>query len=75
MSRRVGDGTVLVNLATNAIFELNETGGRIWALLTEGCPALADTISAEFGIDRSVAAEAVDRLLQQLQAAGLVSTR
>jgi hypothetical protein len=75
VSRRVGDGTVLVHLATNGIFELNETGARIWELLTEGCPTPADTISAEFGIDRSIAMDAIDRLMQQLQAAGLVSTR
>jgi hypothetical protein len=73
VSRRVGDGTVLVHLATNRIFELNETGARIWELLGEGCPALADTISAEFGIDRSVAAEAVDRLVGQLRAEGLLT--
>ena len=75
VSRRVGDGTVLVHLATNSIFELNETGARIWELLTQGCTTPADTISAEFGVDRSVAADAVDRLVQQLQAAGLVSTQ
>ena len=75
VSRRVGDGTVLVNLATNGIFELNETGARIWELVTEGCPALADTISAEFSIDRPAAASAVDRLIQELQAAGLLTAK
>ena len=65
-----------MNLATNRIFELNETGARIWELLADGSPAPADTISAEFSIDRPAAAAAIERLIQELQAAGLLkSTR
>lgn len=75
VSRRVGDGTVLVHLSTNRIFELNETGARIWELLTEGCQTVAETISAEFQIDRAAAAQAVDRLIEQLRAEGLLASR
>src|SRR5215207_8182687 len=36
VAQRIGDDVVLVHLRTNRIFELNATGGRVWALLAAG---------------------------------------
>ena len=36
ISRRIDAGTVLINLRTNKIYELNATGSRIWELLKDG---------------------------------------
>jgi len=33
LARRLPGGAVLVHMRTNRIFELNETGARIWELL------------------------------------------
>ena len=36
LTRRLDRATILVHLVTNRIFELNETGTRVWELLGEG---------------------------------------
>jgi hypothetical protein len=51
--RRLGDTGVLVHLGTNEIFEINDTGARIWELLAEGQlpEAIVGTLVSEFDID------------------------
>jgi hypothetical protein len=41
VSRRVGNGGVLVHLGTSHVYELNETGWTVWEGLDRGTP-LAD---------------------------------
>ncbi len=74
VARRLGDGGVLVHLPSNRIFELNDTGMRIWELLVEGLPleAIARTLVAEFGVDEVHCGSEVRRLSGELQAAGLL---
>jgi hypothetical protein len=60
LSRRVGDESVLVDVSTNRIFSLNETGARLWDLLQEGLePAEAFArLRAEFDVaERELLAE------------------
>jgi hypothetical protein len=75
VSRRLGDGTVLVHLPSNRIFELNDTGARIWELISEGRDDVAAALSEEFSVDPAAATEAVDRLVAELRAEGLLTPR
>ncbi len=74
VARRIDQGTVLINLRTNQIYELNTTGTRIWELLREGCDrgAILDRLLAEFEVDARVAAEAIDDTVAQLAREGLL---
>jgi Coenzyme PQQ synthesis protein D (PqqD) len=76
VSKPVGDAIVLVHVASNRIFELNQSGARIWALVERGasrdeiCRRLSeefDVGNAEGNIDASV-----DDLLAQLASQGLI---
>ena len=75
VSRRLGDATVLVHLPTNRIFELNDTGARIWDLIAEGRDDVAAVLTAEFPVDRAAADAAVENLVAQLRAERLLSVR
>lgn len=74
VARRMGDRAVLVHLKTNAIFELNDSGVRIWELIREhGAPdAVADALVEEFSIDRARAERDVHELVAELKSAGLL---
>jgi hypothetical protein len=52
--RRIGSTAVLVDMATNQIFELNATGYRVWELLGEGLDheSIGDRLVREFDVDR-----------------------
>ena len=73
VSKPVGDAIVLVHVASNRIFELNESGARVWALVEGGasrdeiCRRLRD----EFGPDAKLDAD-VDELLATLASQGLI---
>lgn len=74
VARRLGDSAVLIRLTTNRIYELNETGARVWELLQGGLSVdtAIDTLAAEFDAARPVIASEVEQLLQKLSAEGLV---
>ncbi len=76
ISRRLDRAGVLVHLSTNRIFELNETGIRIWELLAEGRDrqSLIDHLVREFDVDAERAAREVSDLLHQLQQEGLIGS-
>ncbi|MGE0705479.1 MAG: PqqD family protein [Vicinamibacterales bacterium] len=65
---------VLVHLETNRIYELNETGARIWALLGEGLDraAICSRLSVEFGVSGPETEHEVDDLLADLEREGLI---
>jgi hypothetical protein len=74
VASRLGEGGVLVHLKTNRIFELNETGIRIWELLGQGMP-VADIVAAlqqEFEVDEPSAHAETRALLDALEGEGLV---
>jgi len=66
--RRMGESAVLVHLSTNQIYELNETGTRIWELLEQGRSSteINDQLCAEFTVSSTEAREAYNNLLTHL---------
>jgi hypothetical protein len=74
VTRRLGDSVVLVNLSNNEIYELNPTGARALELIQTGAgrDQLVDQLAAEFAADRSTISGDVDRLVSELEQAGLI---
>ena len=74
--RVLGDGAVLVNLATNRIFELNDTAAAAWTRLVRGesRDAIASALTAEFDVDLKTALEAIDTLVTDLVRADLIES-
>ena len=72
--RALGAGGVLVDLSTDTIFELNETGARIWSLIADGASQqqVVETLVAEFSIDASSAEAQVERYCAVLLEHGLL---
>lgn len=68
LARRMPGGAVLVHLESNRIFELNETGARVWELLSEGFDQeqVLHRIVEEFDVDRPRAAAELRDLLEHL---------
>jgi hypothetical protein len=65
-----------VNLQTDQIFELNDTGARIWELIVSGqsVESIPAILAAEFDVDVAVAASETRRLLEALHQAGLLES-
>lgn len=73
--RVLGDGAVLVNLASNEVMEFNSTGAAIWEHLSRGA-AIADVIPQlmeTFDVDRTTAERDVDVFLSELTSRGLIT--
>ncbi len=70
----MGDSVMLVDLSTNRIFELNETGARIWELIAEGLSGdrVVERLVSEFSIDEAGAAGEYRQLVEQLRREGLI---
>jgi Coenzyme PQQ synthesis protein D (PqqD) len=77
VSRKLGDRSVVVNLRTNRIYELNRTASRVWELLEAGLARaeLEAMLLDEFDVEQSVLSQEVDRMLAQLSAEGLIDER
>ena len=75
IAKRLDQTTVLVDISTSRIFELNETGTRIWELLGQGLNVeqIVQHLVSEFEVEDSQAAEELKTLLSQLQDQGLVA--
>lgn len=75
ISRPFGDAAVLVDLATNQIFELNRTGYRIWELLEQEMDraGIAEALQQEFDVDRARLEAEIDELLSELRRENLVT--
>lgn len=74
VSRRLDDRTVLVNLRTNRIFELNRTGARFWELLGEGSSEaqIVEGLIAEFEVPKEEVEREVRGLIDSLLDEGLI---
>jgi hypothetical protein len=61
-------------LETNQIYDLNQTGYRVWQLIQQGLdyPVLLDQIAREFEVDPSRLAKEVDALIAHLSAERLL---
>jgi PqqD family protein of HPr-rel-A system len=73
--RRLGERMVLVHLASNQVFELNNTGARVWELLQAGADTeeILERLSEEFEVDPKQLRRDVIDLLEELKTAGLIS--
>ncbi len=71
----MGDATVVVNLATDQIHELNETAARLLELLGEGKTAAvaADELAAEYEADPEIVRADVERTLRVFLDGALVT--
>lgn len=72
--RAFGGDLVLLDLAGDIQYALNELGAHVWNRATEGASmtAIVDTIVAEYLVDESEARSDVERVLDQLVASGLI---
>jgi hypothetical protein len=77
VARRVGETAVLVHLGSNRIYELNDTGARIWELAGEGTTveALINRLEGEFDVDRVKLADEVSLIVTDLLREGLFEDR
>ena len=72
--RRLDKSGVLVHLGTNHVFELNETGIRIWELLVEkgDVTAVVACVVEEFDVKEPLATAEVERCLQEFRHEGFL---
>jgi len=75
VAKRLDEATVLVHIPTNRIFELNETGSRVWELLGQEVDRdrIVQHLIDEFDVENNQAASEVNDLLVRLQKEGLLS--
>jgi hypothetical protein len=74
VAQHMGEGVVLVHLRTNRIYDLNRTGARLWALLSEGRTRaeMRQRMLSEFDVDASTLERETDEILASMLAAQLV---
>lgn len=77
IARRIDNGTVLIELKTNKIYELNATGTRIWEMLGAGATVaeMQAGLQREFEVEAAEAARAIEETLARLSDEGLVQVR
>jgi len=71
---RMEDSALLINLTTNRMFELNQTGTLFWDLLVEGLDldAIKARLLDDYLVDASLVAREVEDLLKRLESEKLV---
>jgi len=74
MCQRIGERMVLLSLDSNVIFELNDTGARVWELLQAGAgeDEILDRLVDEFAAARGELRRDLDDLLTVLRSQGLI---
>ena len=74
--RRLGDTAVLVHLGTSEIFELNDSGARIWELIRDEYPLdrIVDVLTIEFEVEPATARAECESLIASLTARQLLHT-
>lgn len=75
VGRRIGDRSVLVNLRTNRIYELNETASAVWELMEAGTDVsdLEAKVSERYDVEPEKLRAEIDSLMRLLTDAGLVT--
>jgi hypothetical protein len=75
ISQEVSGETVLLDLNSENYFGLDEVGTRIWQLVQQSATLqeVYDTLLAEYEVEPAVLLQDLDRLLADIQAAGLVT--
>ena len=76
VGRRTDRAVVLVHVSANQIFELNETGARIWELISEGQSSaeVVHALTREFEVSEARAREELTALVHALNVAGLLES-
>lgn len=66
---------VLVHLRTNAIFVLNRTGARLWALIASGLNRadIERSLVDEFEVAQTVVSREVDSIVAELKARKIIA--
>lgn len=74
LATRVGEDTVLLDLGRGQYYTLNEVGGRVWALLGEGCTVqdIVCRLAGEYDAPAEVIAADVSALLESMARSSLV---
>jgi Coenzyme PQQ synthesis protein D (PqqD) len=74
--RRAGDEMLVLDLSRSEYLSANATGSLVWERLAEGATPdeLAQALVEHFAVDAARARADVDRLLEQLDAEGLLET-
>ena len=75
IARRVGDETVILDLASGTYFGLDPIGARIWQLIGEGksLGEICEALLAEYEVSREQLQGDLERLLQEMGGKGLIS--
>jgi len=76
IAKRLDKTAVLVHMGTNSIFELNETGAKVWELLAEGVSTegIVRQLVEQFEVEEVQAADEVKRLITQLRTNQLLAS-
>ena len=76
IAKRLDQTSVLVHIPTNRIFELNETGSRVWEMIGERLNAdqIVQRLADEYHVEEGQAAGEVNELLTRLRNEGLISS-
>jgi hypothetical protein len=75
LSQEVAGETVLLDLSSESYFGLDEVGTRVWAMLKEGAEtsAIVETLLGDYEVGRTQLEADLAELLDQLEAAGLIT--
>jgi hypothetical protein len=75
MMREVSGEAVLLNLATESYFGLDEVGTRMWVALAQSgtVDSAVDRLVAEFDVEPAEVRADLLELIEQLNGAGLIS--
>lgn len=73
LSRHVGGEVLLLHLSSGVYHVLNETGARVWSLLSADVASIVATVASEYDIDVQTAAADVKTLLACLQEEQLIA--
>ena len=74
VAQAMSDGAVLIDSATGECFELNRMGARVWERIARGDDVvnIADSLAAEFALERSLVSRDVTGLMEDLTRHGIV---
>jgi hypothetical protein len=75
LSQEVAGETVLLDLASESYFGLDEVGTRVWQMLKDGMDreTILDTLLTDYDVERGQLEADLAELLDQLEAAGLIT--
>lgn len=77
VSSEVSGETAILHLKSGRYYGLNEVGNTIWQFIQKPQPvaAICEAVEAEYEVDHSQCEQDVLRILQELQAEGLLHVR